>query len=371
METTTEGGAVMEIPTAITELIDALPDSLDAFLERPDCNRPAVVRRYLGKVESIRAEDPREALRLADAGRYLAGRIPRFHPREERFKVRAQSLAVWGGIHRTMAHFDHAEVAYLFAYELLRQVARPIELVELLGRLAFLRRDQRRLPEAREFAEEALAIARDAGDAIWIPRSLIFVANVVARQDQQEAIPYYREALGSLTAENDPDYYRSAVLSLATALCSISDTDSQELDVLVDRTISITPDMKTLKGVQALWLQGLASRKLRQDREAEHCLRDARDGLLFYGMPTYAAAATMDMALLYLEQAKHDKATQLAGEIFPFFHALRHDREAIKSLKVFVDAALNQKLTIELVQEIRDDLSRPEEKGARSSSRAP
>jgi len=360
----------MEIPTAITELIDALPASLDAFLERPDCDRPAVVRRYLDKVESVRAEDPREALRMADAGRYLAARIPRFHPREERFKVRAQSLAVWGGIHRTMANFDQAEVAYLFAYELLRQVARPIDCVELLGRLAFLRRDQRRLPEAREFAEEALTIARDAGDALWIPRALVFVANVIERANQEEAIPHYRAALQYLTFENDPLFYRSATIGLATVLCSSPEPDPEELIPLVERVVEITPESATLRGVHVRWLQGLALRKTQRCQEAEDCLRAARDGLLHYGMPTYAAAATMDLALLFLEQAQHDKANRLAGEIFPFFHALRHDREAIKSLKVFVDAALGQQLTIELVKEIRDDLSRPEKKG-RSQVPAP
>ncbi|MCP4654766.1 MAG: tetratricopeptide repeat protein [bacterium] len=353
----------MEILTPITELIDELPDSLDAFLERPDCDRPAVVRRYLEKVESIRANDPREALGLADAGRLLAGRIPQFHPREERFKVRAQSLAVWGGIHRTMAHFDHAEVAYLFAYELLRQVARPIDCVELLGRLAFLRRDQRRLPEAREFAEEALTIARDAGDVTWMPRALVFVANIIERANQEEAIPHYREALRYLTFENDPLYYRSAAIGMATVLCSSPEPDPAELGPLVERVLEITPESATLRGVHVRWLQGLAFRKTRRCREAEDCFRTACDGLLHYGMPTYAAAATMDLALLFLEQAQHNEATKLAGDIFPFFHALRHDREAIKSLKVFVDAALGQQLTIELVQEIRDDLSRPEKRG--------
>ncbi|MCP4547142.1 MAG: tetratricopeptide repeat protein, partial [bacterium] len=269
----------------------------------------------------------------------------------------------WGGIHRTMAHFDHAEVAYLFAYELLRQVARPIELVELLGRLAFLRRDQRRLPEAREFAEEALAIARDAGDAIWIPRALVYVANIIERANHEEATPYYREALRSLTFESDPFFYRSATIGLATVLCSSPEPDPAELTRLVERAVEIIPESATLRGVHVRWLQGLALRKTQRFQEAEDCFRTARDGLIRFGMPTYAAAATMDLALLFLEQAQHDKTTQLAGEIFPFFHALRHDREAIHSLKVFVDAALGQKLTIELVQEIRDDLSRPEKRG--------
>jgi len=56
--------------------------------------------------------------------------------------------------------------------------------------------------------------------------------------------------------------------------------------------------------------------------------------------------------LTWLPGERHD-ANRLSGELFPVFHMLRLNREATSALMIFRRAAEQNRLTVELVRDVK------------------
>jgi len=70
------------------------------------------------------------------------------------------------------------------------------------------------------------------------------------------------------------------------------------------------------------------------------------------GLPYDAALASLDLAVLYLEEGRTREVKDLAREMAEIFKAQGIAREALAALTLFVEAAQKETATVELVRRV-------------------
>ncbi len=75
-------------------------------------------------------------------------------------------------------------------------------------------------------------------------------------------------------------------------------------------------------------------------------------------LPYDYALASLDLALLYREEARFAEIKALAGGILVIFEAQGVHREAIAAVILFQEAAKKEQVTTELVRRLQDYLSK-------------
>lgn len=145
------------------ELLEGLPETLDALLTHPERHKPEVVERLLELADERRHEDPEPALTLVEAAQRLAAKTPAFFSREARLRLRARSFEVWGSLQRSLGNEVGAEGGYMAAFEMLDQLesASPEKMAKILGRRAVLAGDRREYEGVVPFVEAGLQIAKE------------------------------------------------------------------------------------------------------------------------------------------------------------------------------------------------------------------
>ncbi len=119
----------------LPELLEGLPETLDALEAHPARHRPEVVRKVLETADRLRREGSTGCLGTAETGRRLAAEMPAFYTRSERCRLQALGLDVWGNTQRDACCFPAAETAYAAALEPLPDDDDP-DREQLVGLLA-------------------------------------------------------------------------------------------------------------------------------------------------------------------------------------------------------------------------------------------
>ncbi|MCP4664281.1 MAG: tetratricopeptide repeat protein [bacterium] len=298
------------------------------------------------QIETLRQKNPADALKVAEVVL-----------RQAEGSSRLQALFAWGGIQRIFGRWNDTESAYYVAAELVR--ARGIrigDLLDWLGRMAFLRLDQHRFGEARKYAERAVEICRTMAERRRLSLALTDLAMVcLGERKLSKAISYIREALEGLSPSDRA--YRPAVMTLVMALCESPDGDLDEIFHWLGEARGEDPP-GSFNESKFRWLEGLAHRRAGDYDLAEACLRSAFGSLSALGVGTDAALCCFDLALVYLDQGCAEKAKRLAGELFPVFRALRFNREEASALMIFRRAAENNALSAEVVHGVKAEVGR-------------
>ncbi len=100
--------------------------------------------------------------------------------------------------------------------------------------------------------------------------------------------------------------------------------------------------------VRVLWLEARVAGGLGQRGEAVAALRQVRRAFAERDMTYDAALATLDLAVLLLEENANAEARELAGEMVAIFEGLEVHREALAAVRVFWQAARQETATAEL-----------------------
>jgi hypothetical protein len=77
-----------------------------------------------------------------------------------------------------------------------------------------------------------------------------------------------------------------------------------------------------------------------------------RAGFADQGIAYDAALATLELAVLYLEQERTREVKALARQMAPIFKAQGVHREALAALKLFCEAAEKEAVSVELTRRI-------------------
>lgn len=280
-----------------------------------------------GRNPALEEELARRALELA---RHLNERSGA----EDLQDLRALAWASIANARRQRFDFDGAEEAFETAFSHLRRGAQKVvSRIQVLRRLASLRKDQRRFEDALRLLTQALEILPDEGWDLQRFTLRVKIANVQEEAGRPEqALVVLSEAFRHIDPEEvNPRLLLAAKHNLVTCLCGLgrvqeARTALDEAGPLYDRF----PDSWVQH--RRAWVEARIVLGLGDLVAAEALFLKARAGFLAVGRDYDVALVSLDLASLYAEQGRAQDLTRIAVEIFPAFSSRRIDREAQASL---------------------------------------
>jgi tetratricopeptide (TPR) repeat protein len=242
---------------------------------------------------------------------------------------------------------------------------------EMASLEASLRIDQGRTPEARKLLAEALRLYRAAGSTAAVFRVLAQRTNLEWREGRlEEAVAAQREVLSLLDAGRDGRMVASGVVNLAHCLVELGrGGEAARLvaghqGLLQDEGLWPTPNVLMLRGRLAL-AQGDAT-------AAEGLLLEARAELIGRGDGLRAALASLDLAVLYLEQGRTAELRRMARLMETIFESQDLHEEAMAAVLLFQRAVAAETVTAEAIRACRrlleGEARRPRREAARPTA---
>jgi tetratricopeptide (TPR) repeat protein len=308
--------------------------------------------------ESIKAAADKadRAVELAE----LAVLIAELAPGEETWRWRLQGYA-WahlGNARRVRTDWPRAEEAFAHAGPLW-QAGAPgdpglLSEVQVLSLEASLRIDQHRLAEAATLLDRALA-----ADPGALRTNLL-----IKRARLLEWAGDYEVALATLRQVEPlpPDRREPRVVWLlrihpAFNLCHLGRFAAAEELLPEIRALTAQLDNE-LDSLRLRWLEGRVAAGLGRAEEAREALSQVRAGFAARGIAYDAALATLELAVLHLEQGRTREVKVLARQMAPIFKAQGVHREALAALKLFCQAAAKEAATVQLARRLVEYLYR-------------
>lgn len=311
------------------------------------------------------ADDPQEALDLADLALLIAGQAEGGDP--WRSRLSGYAWAYKGNALRVAGHLSKASEAFTRCWRLWNAGAglERVDLPEwpLFSLEASLRRGEGRYPEALELLARAEKATRSDSHAL---ASILLKKEFVYEQmgNLEGALASLVEAAPHIEASGDTRLLWVLRFETAKALCGLSRYG--EAAALLPRIEELARhlgnEMDFLRGA---WLTARIQAGQGRRQEAIQGLEQVRRELTARKIPFDAALAALELAVLYLEEGRTGEVKELAREMAEIFKAQGIAREALAALTLFVEAAQKEKATVELVRRVIRKVE-----GGRSSSPA-
>lgn len=228
----------------------------------------------------------------------------------------------------------------------------------LLEVRAALRRDQNRLAEAHRLADETIAVYRRHRELHLLGRAFVEKGRIfTAAHDLEAAIQWLRKGLGLLDPTRERRFELGARLGLM--LCLLESSRAQEAGFLLKASRSeFEAYAGEVLGLRFRWLEGKVQQSLGELVQAEESLAQARRGFVERGLGFDAAVSSLDLAGLYAAQGRPAEMRRVAEEMLPIFRSQDLHREAIAALIVFQQAVRMERMSTDLLREIRQYLER-------------
>ncbi len=310
----------------------------------------ALVVRLCKESEKAAAADSGRAVELAE----LAVRASEVTTGEEAFRRRLQGFA-WsflGNARRVAGDLPGADQAFGNVHRLRRAPALtdpgPLEDWRVFDLEASLRREQRLWDDALRLHDQALVAApiRDRG-RILLKKAVTLEQN----GDHELAIATLTQAAQHVDARREPRLGFALYSNLALNLCRLDRFIEAEEILPKARRLAVQLG-NGLDLVRLRWVEGLAAAGLGRTEEAVLALSHVRADLGARGITYDAALATMELAVLYLEEERHREVKILARQMAPIFQTQGVHREALAALKLFRAAAEREEATAELARRL-------------------
>ncbi len=310
--------------------------------------------------ESIEAaaHDADEALDWAR----LAVLIAELATGDEAFLARSRGYALFhlGNATRVKGRLPEADVEFQRAKSLWEagEAGDPEKLLDearVLGMEASLRRDQRRLPEALDCLDRALAADRGGAETRYL---LINRAKTLEElDDYEEAVATLRKALPLIDVEREPRLYWNLCFNLSENLFQVGQYD--EVPPLLEEVQRLALRVGNGLGlVHLAWFRGRLAAGLGRNAEAEAAFEEVRQEFLARDIPFDTGLITLELAALFQEQGRTAEVKKLARELAPIFQEQRVSREALATLMLFREAVEQETLTVEMARRLLEDLRR-------------
>jgi transcriptional regulator with XRE-family HTH domain/tetratricopeptide (TPR) repeat protein len=309
--------------------------------------------------ESARAaaDDPAEAAELAELALYIAERALGGEP--WRLCLQGYAWAFVGNARRVRSDLRGAEQAFARARALWKAgaAANPdlLDASRVLDLEASLRRDQRRFPEALRLLEQALAVCSSPTRAAHI--LLKKVATCEQMGDCEGAIAALERAAPLVEETGAPRQLFALRFNLAVALGHLDKyTEAAPLAAGArELAVALGYDLDLLR---LEWLEARLAAGLGRRAEAISTLRRLREDFAARQVPYAAALATLDLAVLLLEEGRTAEVRAVAPEAGPIFESLDVHREALAASRLFWQAVEQDTATAELGRRLLELLER-------------
>jgi tetratricopeptide (TPR) repeat protein len=219
---------------------------------------------------------------------------------------------------------------------------------------ASLRRHQERFAEALDLHAQALKIApADAKGRILLNQA----ATLSEMGDAERALKALHEAEPLIDPKREPRLLFGLRFNRIACLCLLK--RYVEGGALLDDVRDLALDLNLeLDLVRVLWLQAKIGSGLSRVDEAIPALEQVRDAFRNRKIPYDFAEASLDLALLYRSQGRCAEVKALAHQMAWIFREQGVHGEAKKALRIFCEAAEEERLTVELIRRLLDYLAR-------------
>lgn len=224
----------------------------------------------------------------------------------------------------------------------------------LLDLKASLRRDQRRFGEALDLLDRALAVVpREVAGRILLKKAV----TLEHMGEPAAAIEALRDAVPLVDGRCEPRLLCAVRFNMATNLCLLG--RAEEAKPLLPEIRNLAVELqKELDLVRVVWLQGRVAAGLGGMEEAAACFEQVRREFRVREMDYDFALASLELAVLYREQGRLGEVKALAGDMLWVFRRQGIHREALAALRLFLEAAEKETVTVELTRRLFQYLSR-------------
>lgn len=215
-----------------------------------------------------------------------------------------------------------------------------------------LRRAQRRLTEAADLLRRAVIVYRLEQRPTAAAEVLLCLSMALREQGEiGKALGAAEEALQIIHRKRQPRLFLHGQHNRAWLLSD--DGRHYEARQIFEASLDLYQGFSDpWTQLRRLWLEGKIARGLGELETAEQAFLAVRDGFLHEGVGFDAALASLDLALLYLDQGKTVEVKRLAEEMVPVFEAQDVHREAAAALLLFQEAARREEATVAFVREV-------------------
>ena len=344
-------------------------------------NRPArppelaTCRRAVDLADQMRHGDPGRALVLAEDALALAVAPRDRAPREAWLDLQHEAWAVFGSALRATSQLRRAEEAFNVAATWLRAAeplspGRELELrrASLVQRMSYLRRDQERFEEALELIETAHAAFSAHGEANRAIGALADRGAILGRAGLRlEAVQHQLVAieqwLGGETA-TEPSELRhlvAAVHNLALNLSELAATADEARRALAWLRLAQRLQEgldEPLNETKMLGLEGALEAEVGDRARGVDLLRKTAERFGELAAPFEQAHVLLRLASIHLVDDRYDQVRLVAGRAFPVCRALELNREARSALILFLQAVHDDRLTLDLIDDVERRLRR-------------
>jgi tetratricopeptide (TPR) repeat protein len=220
---------------------------------------------------------------------------------------------------------------------------------------ASLRRDQRRFPEALRLLERALAACGSPARAGRILLKTAFTYEQMG--DCEGAIAALKRAAPLVEKSGEPRQLCVLHFNLAVNLCHLGrHFEAKPLAAKArDLLVTIGNDLDLLR---QNWLEARIAAGFGLRAEAIATLRRVREGFVDRRVPYDAALATLDLAVLLLEEERTAEVRAVAPEAVPIFESLDVQREVLAASRLFWASVEQDTATAAVARRLRELLER-------------
>jgi tetratricopeptide (TPR) repeat protein len=299
------------------------------------------------------SRDLEEAAAWAHLAQEIAARVRA--PEGFRNRIQGYALAHAGNLLRVSGKLKQADTTFEEAKRLWHSGSDPAKVLDpgrLLDLEASLRIDQRRLDEALARLEEAVAVGRCP------ERALIQKAITLEEMGQYEAaVEILLQAEPRVERAGDPRLLYSQRFNLAANLVHLGRyIDGAELIPQVREVAIDLGDEIFLSRIT--WLESRIAAGLGRTRQARTLLAEVRRDFELRHMSYDVALALLEEAILLFDAGQTAEVQVLADELTKVFADKGVHREALAALRLFYNAAKDQKATAEMARRVLEFLQR-------------
>lgn len=335
-------------------------DAYSRLLAEPAPLRWGLVEELCETSRQRAAQDPKEALELAELARALAKVAPIRIAGE---RARQELLALtWACAANAQRHADHLEEARAALRETERHLeeAHPLllgVLPSILSLRASLQFFERRFRLALETVAEALALEPQGS---LHARLLIQQSNLLISIGgrAEEALEPLQQAIPLIERTKDPRLWYAAVVQQLLLLTGLGRFD--EADLMIPEVLALVGrDAPPVDTLRVKWIQARVALGHAKNDRAEALFREAREGFLAHGVAYVASLVTLELCHLLMEQGRLDEVATLAASTLEEFHRQKVQPEFVSALGLVEQAVLGQRLTLEVLTRARTLLHHP------------
>jgi tetratricopeptide (TPR) repeat protein len=309
--------------------------------------------------------DPGKAVELANLALRVVRHLGEAYDSNWVRDLRARCFAYLGNARRVLGELRSADDAFVKAERCLAlsSSGNPEVQVEILDLKSSLRRAQRRLDEALELADRALALYRELGDWHGLGKALLQKAKILEQAEEfDHAAQVLVQSAEELDPKSEPKLFLYSRFNLAVCLLQ-SGQPAEAERLLPELRVLLEKSSQPLDLVRLRWVEGNVHLSLGRRGPAEAAFREVQREFLERHMGYDAALVSLDLALLYAQENCTADLKRLAAELMPIFESRDVHREAIVALLMFQRACEEEKLTVDLVRKFAEYLRRERREG--------